>query len=108
MIAPEIETLSRAVIVSAPLVEAILPEEFIVTSPDDVVLKLIAPLLLVNVFPIVNPVAPTKVNVAPVPVVKLPLVDKVPPVLCNDKFPVPVDKFAAGNVNVPVDITVKG
>lgn len=69
---------------------------------------MIAPLLLVSEFPTVNPVAPTNVNVAPVPTVKFPLVDKLLPWLSKSMLPVPVDKLVVGNVNIPLEITVKG
>src|SRR5579862_7306346 len=107
LILPVKLTLSIALNVKAPLVELILPELPRVTSPDVVVLKLIAPLPLVSVFPMVNPVEPSRVN-APVVVVKLPLLVSAPPLLLKVSAPVPVEKLKDGKVKVPLEITLKG
>ncbi|MCE9641615.1 MAG: hypothetical protein K8S22_15975, partial [Betaproteobacteria bacterium] len=99
-------TVSRALINKFPLVEVMPPADS-VKSPEVVVLKLIGPLPDVSKCATVRPAEPTSVMV-PLVVVSVPFVASVPPLLSRSIEPVPVLNAKAGNVSVPVDLTVIG
>lgn len=97
----------RELIVKLPLVEVMVPPAFCVTLPEAVLLSERVPLPVCKALPIVRPVEPTSVKLPSV-VVKLPLVERLPPLLCKVKLPVPVEIAAAGRVSVALEITLKG